>query len=418
MNRNNEKVRSVVSRGLEQSKGQRLSTTIAANIQQKFMIGMALLLMLLAGGAMVLSKMLDRHQQQINNFDRSIRQYMVTDRASLLAHGLVLENDSLARDSLRIAMLAMVERVEKLHDEQIHSMPIEALPVLVRTVFFERDMVDQRVHAYLDALRTLSETPDAELNPEHPSIQFISEVSYGSSTIPPDAMVDRIVASTEKVGRLTRVVGIAIVIVSIAGFLFVALFVLRPLVADVAGKTQQLELVNSHLAELSATDPLTGIGNRRSFDERIVDEWARGIRNDSHLCLLMVDVDHFKAYNDKYHHVQGDNVLSAIGAVLRDTVNRSVDFAARYGGEEFAVILPNTSLDGGMEVGERIRTGVMDLKIDHEESPDGAVTVSVGVASELPSADLDPDSLVVLADKALYDAKHLGRNVVKGFERP
>jgi diguanylate cyclase (GGDEF)-like protein len=180
----------------------------------------------------------------------------------------------------------------------------------------------------------------------------------------------------------------------------------------VAERTQQLGDANRVLEGLSARDGLTGVANRRHFDEALNREWRRAVREESSLSLILTDVDSFKAYNDTYGHLRGDDCLKAVAEALTESLGRPSDLCARYGGEEFAVILPNTEKSGALIVGERLRKAVEERRLAHARSPASAyVTVSAGVASVRPlDGDADPLSLVAAADAALYEAKEQGRN--------
>ncbi|MCS3761838.1 diguanylate cyclase domain-containing protein [Bradyrhizobium centrosematis] len=182
-------------------------------------------------------------------------------------------------------------------------------------------------------------------------------------------------------------------------------------VAVVRDITEQKDLQDK-LASLATTDGLTGLANRRAFDERLADEWARARRDDTQLSLLLIDVDHFKKFNDHYGHVAGDGCLRAIGRILSAHAKRPADLAARYGGEEFAVLLPNTDAAGCAEVGEGIRRALHELALLHVQNPPSRlVTASVGAATARPSqATTDCSTLVAAADRALYAAKDSGRD--------
>jgi diguanylate cyclase (GGDEF)-like protein len=194
----------------------------------------------------------------------------------------------------------------------------------------------------------------------------------------------------------------------------------RPLRLDVveARIRNQLRIkIRSVLLERYANqDSLTGIANRRCFDLALDAEWRRGIRDERPLSLVMVDVDCFKQFNDRYGHREGDHCLRRVAKAMAHVLTRPADLLARYGGEEFVAILPGTDLEGARWMGERLRDAVLELQIP-QQRPDGSrqVTISVGCASMLPSADLSGYSLLQAADDQLYLAKHSGRNCVRGL---
>jgi diguanylate cyclase (GGDEF)-like protein/PAS domain S-box-containing protein len=176
---------------------------------------------------------------------------------------------------------------------------------------------------------------------------------------------------------------------------------------------QALALANSRLERLALTDGLTGLTNRRGFDQAFEKEFARAARDRTPLGLLLVDLDRFKAYNDTYGHQSGDECLQLISKELQTIVRRPADVVARYGGEELVAILPNTPLEGAAEVAETFRKAVKKLKLAHGGDALGVVTVSVGVTSHVPGKDIErPEDLLRRADKALYLAKSEGRNRV------
>jgi diguanylate cyclase (GGDEF)-like protein/PAS domain S-box-containing protein len=180
---------------------------------------------------------------------------------------------------------------------------------------------------------------------------------------------------------------------------------------------QRLQEANELLQHLSTIDGLTGVSNRRTFDERLEMEWKRGLRNSTPLSLLMLDIDYFKAYNDTYGHQGGDGCLKQIASVIQKTLGRSTDLLCRYGGEEFCVILPETDETGAKIVGEKIRASIMALKIPHSGSKILPwVTISIGAATMIPSIYTSYINLVSNADKAVYKAKFDGRNCVRSYE--
>lgn len=173
--------------------------------------------------------------------------------------------------------------------------------------------------------------------------------------------------------------------------------------------TERIELARE-LERLATTDALTGLGNRRRFDERFGAEVARAARSGESLSLLMCDVDNFKAFNDRYGHPAGDACLAAVARALDGVIRRPADLAARYGGEEFALVLPATNEEGATNIAERIRNAVRDLAIPHDANDGrGIVTISVGVATVIGA--WTAVEIVELADQALYDAKARGRDL-------
>lgn len=178
-------------------------------------------------------------------------------------------------------------------------------------------------------------------------------------------------------------------------------------------RTEQLHSANRQLEELTLTDALTGVLNRRGFDSALQSEWGRAAREGKLITLIVIDVDHFKAFNDHYGHIAGDDCLRRVAAALSDVPGRLGDIVARYGGEEFAVILPNTNDTAGA-VAEKCRAAVEGLKIPHEVSDAAKViTVSAGVAILRPDEKCDSTELIRKADQAMYQAKRAGRNRVK-----
>lgn len=186
----------------------------------------------------------------------------------------------------------------------------------------------------------------------------------------------------------------------------------------IARRTAELKKANQELRRLATIDSLTGVANRRRFEDYLQREWRRMAREKQTLSLILCDIDYFKLYNDKYGHPRGDVCLKQVAGAISTTVKRPADLAARYGGEEFAVILPNTAPKGAVKVAESIRIAVKQLKIEHSLSTVSPyVSLTLGIASMIPKSELSPESLVAAADKALYEAKHQGRDriVLKTF---
>jgi len=173
--------------------------------------------------------------------------------------------------------------------------------------------------------------------------------------------------------------------------------------ADLRQAKEALKLIATH-------DSLTGLANRRLFEQALDIEFGRGARQASSLSLIMLDIDYFKRYNDAYGHVAGDHCLAEVARAVKGCCHRKADLAVRYGGEEFAVLLPDTDLHGALVIAEQIRRSVMDKNITHSGSPTGYVTVSLGCYSFVPTGQDSIEVFIERADAALYQAKHSGRN--------
>lgn len=182
-------------------------------------------------------------------------------------------------------------------------------------------------------------------------------------------------------------------------------------IAELEELRHELEASNAKLRILSSLDGLTSLPNRRMFDEIIDREWKRAMRNRTPLSLILADIDHFKAYNDSYGHIEGDSCLKLVAKGLASALYRDFDSIARYGGEEFAAVLSDTDINGAESIARRILASVAALGIEHNASPTaGHVTVSLGVASSVPDKGSSATRLLNMADKALYLAKSSGRN--------
>ncbi|MCL2183759.1 MAG: diguanylate cyclase [Chitinispirillia bacterium] len=166
------------------------------------------------------------------------------------------------------------------------------------------------------------------------------------------------------------------------------------------------------IRHMGITDELTGLPNRRYFNEQLTREWGRTIRETLPISMLMIDVDKFKIYNDTYGHPQGDTLLQAIAGIFKRSLKRPADFVARWGGEEFILLMPNTGADGAADVAERIRKNVEEMIIPCPNGEPTGTTVSIGVNSERPETNQPSDAFISKADRALYTAKESGRNRV------
>ncbi|MEZ5347534.1 MAG: diguanylate cyclase [Pyrinomonadaceae bacterium] len=183
-------------------------------------------------------------------------------------------------------------------------------------------------------------------------------------------------------------------------------------------KTRELEKANEVLQDLANSDGLTSIGNRRRFEEFLTGEWHRAIRYKTKISLVLLDIDHFKQYNDTYGHTKGDECLKQVAEALRQTIHRPTDCVARFGGEEFAIVLGGTDAEGAMKIASEAIYNIKRLDITHETSETSSyLTVSVGIATAYAKLGVDEDELVRSADEALYDAKEKGRNQIVSYDQ-
>ena len=189
---------------------------------------------------------------------------------------------------------------------------------------------------------------------------------------------------------------------------------LEQMAQQLAAREHTLLEENRQLDRLAQVDGLTGVANRRCFDERLRAEWTSSTASGQPLSLIMIDVDYFKRFNDRYGHRAGDSCLRAIATCITRSGLEASNFTARYGGEEFAVVLPSLEPDAALEIAERLRQAVFDLAIENTQSPIGWVTISIGVAGRISDGSHDAGVLIEAADAALYNAKRRGRNVVSG----
>ncbi len=202
----------------------------------------------------------------------------------------------------------------------------------------------------------------------------------------------------------------AIHMATVNGRLGQALRLVEQQSADLAQANAHLAIANDELEKLSLLDGLTGVANRRRFDAALDSEWRRARRHGQPLSLLLIDVDHFKSFNDEYGHLAGDDALRRIAATLQATLTRADDLVARFGGEEFAVLLPAASHEDALRCSRHLLNAVSELALPHARSPIGRLSISLGGATALTDAGGEARALVEAADQSLYRAKREGRN--------
>jgi len=271
-----------------------------------------------------------------------------------------------------------------------------------------------------DAIPVLMTSPTTDIFDD----QVMRRFGISRSALPAEAMIINQPFSVWEAYRWPIIGGVALLVVEtlLIGLLLASMRERRQALAALAAERSSLELrvaertrdlaaANAQLARLSMTDSLTTLANRRRFDEALAEEFQRLRRSGAPLSLIMIDLDAFKPYNDRYGHVAGDECLRRLGTLIGEIVRHPPDVAARYGGEELAVILPETDAQGARRVAERIHEGIASLAIPHITSPVADhVTASLGVVTRKATEVTSPIELIHLADEQLYRAKSGGRN--------
>jgi diguanylate cyclase (GGDEF)-like protein len=275
--------------------------------------------------------------------------------------------------------------------------------------------MERQLHFFAANVDSLLSAPADRLVPENAHFQYVLHATSGETAVMLESANTYLVRATESDLRHLETVAGTLFAGKLVSLLLLGVLLFEPMVMGIIHKRELLLKANQELARVSATDGLTQAANRRAFEERLDEEWRRAFRDAVPLTMLMIDIDHFKDYNDHYGHQAGDECLKLITRDFRTRLRRPADFLARYGGEEFAIILPDTDLSGALVVGEDLRRRTMALEIAHKASPVASVvTLSIGVAEAEPGANGgSPADLVAASDRALYEAKQLGRNRVK-----
>ena len=329
---------------------------------------------------------------------------------SRLAHEMVLVDDVFVKDELAQAVNSLAaDFVVK--RQQLLDMPLSA--AAQRIMHEQRSIYPVVIQAFDQVAELVLE--DAPHTNELASSILLNQVVPNQHRIIDNFMkimrnIEQEVISSSRDLRLQyeRHRQIRNLIGSVTLFLsFMIIFVV----------TRNITSNERRLIRFSTTDALTGALNRRSFDHLLELEWKRSIRSDGPLSLILIDVDHFKAYNDLYGHQQGDRCLKQVAKVMSEVLFREEDIIARYGGEEFVVLLPNVDEDGAWEVAQRMRLSVYGERIEHETSAaDGFLTISLGIATLTASRDIMATDLFQAADQALYQSKAAGRNQVSIYD--
>lgn len=345
-------------------------------------------------------------------------QRWLSQKAALLSVELVYFTDNSERNQIKQQLFNTVDQLLKHHQELVKgntsSVSFSPLSPQMQKMYFSppTDM-QTRINRYTSEALALADEPAHLLTPDNPHLTYILQNSENLLK-----SLDQIVflyqqESEAKVQRL-QILETASGLITLLTLIFLGLYIFRPLANTLLEERAQLEHANQELSFLSSVDGLTGIPNRRRFDQLLPQLWSLAARNGEPIALIMCDIDFFKLYNDTFGHLQGDECLKKVATSLKDTLKRQVDFVARYGGEEFVVVLPNTHVEGATKVAETLRANVENLAISHPHSSViPKVTISLGVAIGYAASIILPETLIETADHALYQAKQDGRNRYK-----
>ncbi len=355
------------------------------------------------------------------------RQRMLSEKIALTGLALIHAADDAERDSLRselkVASKLMNDSANALFYGGTVTSPPEShvLPELrsedIRSIYLEKPtLLREQTKNYLSHADSLVAADSSELRPGNTHATALQKTAPALLTSFNRVVAAHAAKSRRDIEQL-RYIALGILLVTLTALLLICYLVFRPTVDLVEEEAKELEKANRQLYRLSSIDGLTGVANRRNFDEFLENEWRRGLRDSAPVTVIMADIDFFKAFNDSLGHQAGDECLKAIAAVIAEALKRPGDLVARYGGEEFVAVLPGTELTGGREVAETLRARVEEIGIAHPASEIGpTTTISLGVACVVPDKSTSPRDLVHQADQSLYLAKAGGRNRVVAFE--
>lgn len=370
--------------------------------------------------------------QTKNNGDRAYFRYHREHDDQSIHVGSIVESRTTGD------MVIPISRRIQTADGAFAGVALATVPVSYFQSFFKRMAVDDEgvIFLALDNGELLARRPTVaalmttNLSKGEIFSRYLPESDSGT------AVIKSIVDGIERIYAYRRLAGLPIVAaagvsyehvfapwwsyvyqsVALVGSIILALAILGSLlfrqIQQLLVAEYELKIIRKELEVIAHTDGLTSLANRRSFDLAMDKEWKRATRNQTSISVILLDIDLFKQYNDRYGHLSGDDCLVHVANLIAANVNRSGDIAARYGGEEFVVLLPDTELAGAVMVAENIRLSLLNANIQHSASPFGIVTISSGVVSTSETLGESPKEFLIKADQLLYAAKSQGRNRV------
>ncbi|TGE33751.1 diguanylate cyclase [Desulfosporosinus sp. Sb-LF] len=389
-----------------------------SKLTRTYVLALSLIAFLTIASIIALHQLILTQSDSARLINVSGSQRWLSQKAALLSTQLVYASTTGERDQFRRQLQSTLGKIQENHQELVSGAPQSNLPIQLsrqmQAMYFSPPTnLQVRIERYTSEALDLANEPVDLLTPDNPHLTYLLQNTEALLE-----SLNRIVSqyqreSEARVQRLqmleTASGGIIILTLT-----FLGLYTFRPLANTLLEERAQLERANQELSYLSSIDGLTGIANRRYFDQFLAQLWSLAARNSEPIALIMCDIDFFKAYNDTYGHLQGDECLKKVAAAIKRSLQRQVDLAARYGGEEFVVVLPNTDVKGALIVAESLRANVESLEIPHHSSSvTQKVTISLGVAIGLANPTVLPSTLIESADIALYEAKQNGRNCHK-----
>lgn len=392
-------------------------------LTRTYMIALALVALLSTAAYFTMHQLTLTQNNSAKIINVSGRQRMLSQKAALYSIKLTAGKNTASQQKYRRELTNVLLLMEKSHDSLIHSNSelnmLKNPSTSISKIYFDQPVqLNAQVENYQREIVSLMSSNSRELNTDNIHLKRIQSMAPKLLASLNLAVKQYQLESESNVDRLHKVEN-GVLTLTLIVLLLEALFIYRPMAKRIKRETGQLKQANLRLKQLSSIDGLTQIANRRIFDEFIERQWRHSLREGNPLSLVMIDIDFFKEYNDHYGHQIGDDCLKKVAKALQKTINRPGDIVARYGGEEFVVLLSDTDINGALQVAETLKQRVEELTIIHTKSKiSDFLTISLGVASILPSRKSETDNLINAADAALYKAKKLGRNriAVSGFD--
>jgi diguanylate cyclase (GGDEF)-like protein len=388
------------------------------SLTAKYIIALGFIGVLAIVAYFTLQMLITTQNEKATLINISGRQRMLSQKTALLSLKFVKADPGEERENLIRELNENIDIMAKVHQGLIHGdtelkLPGEPTAAVLAIYYNEPNNLDDKLKKYTKEIQSLLNTPRYEITEDNQHLINILNLSNKELLSTFDNLVKQYQSESEAEIRELKNIHNAVLGLTIYILIMEGLFIFRPMIRKIQRERLELLWANQELTRLSSLDGLTGIANRRYFDDYLNSELNRAVRNGNKLSLVMLDIDFFKFYNDTYGHQEGDRCLQLVAKMLRETVKRPGDLVARYGGEEFVVVLPETGIEGAARVAENLRFNVANLNIEHRNSKvSDHVTISLGVTSIIPAEASSPEELIAQADAALYHAKDTGRDRV------